>query len=438
MIRIHWLLRNPKKKGRTSIYFTIRYDGLTVILFPGESIDTSLWINKDGVNKPKPIAANKMLESRLYEFEALVRNSYKDLANSTIGVVSPDELKRLVYNKSCPNKIALKKEEPLAITVVSFFEKFIKDSETGIRLSPNETKIRENSIKPYLSTLSHFKGFQSQCRKVYNLGDINQDLITRFNKYLLAVKVDDGKTLSRNAGGKYMQVFKTMLRYGQQLKLVSPTLLMEVVIRVRREKSDAIFVDEEELFVMENTQFEGTAEVVRDLFLVAAHTGMRFGDLEKLTKSEFDKHFQKYITQVQGKTNGRVTLPIHPNIKKIYEKYGNTLPRCPVNQIFNRHLKEIGKSIPSMSQKFTKTTTRSNEKDSVQKERWKYLTAHTARRSFCSNLYLRGVDTEVIMALSGHSTERSFRLYIAEAVRRKQADYINNKFFDNNDEAIVE
>ena len=37
---------------------------------------------------------------------------------------------------------------------------------------------------------------------------------------------------------------------------------------------------------------------------------------------------------------------------------------------------------------------------------------HTARRSFCSNEYLRGTDPLVIMAMSGHSSHKSFMRYI--------------------------
>ncbi len=435
MLRIHWLLRNPRKKGKTAIYFTVRYDGQVAQIFPKESIETSLWNNKDNSNRPKPIAINKPLEMRLIEFEALIRKVYKELAEKTIGIVSPKLLKSSVYAAMCPNKVANSEVVLKKLTVVEFFEKFIKDSETGVRLSPNETKIKDNSIKPYYSTMKHFMEFQKQNRKVYLFDDFNQELITNFNQYLIAFKVDElGKTLSRNAVGKYMQVLKTMLRYGQQLKLISPTLLLEVVLRVRREKSDNIFLDENDLAVMATNHYEGITDVVRSLFLISAYTGMRWGDLERLTQNQFEKQFQKYIEQVQGKTNGIVTLPIHPNIKKIYEKYGKTLPKCPCNQVFNKQLKIIAKTIPSLSQPFTKRTTRSNEKKTDRKERWNFVSAHTARRSFCSNLYLQGIDTEVIMSLSGHSTERSFRLYIAEAVRRKQADYINKRFYENNDD----
>lgn len=44
--------------------------------------------------------------------------------------------------------------------------------------------------------------------------------------------------------------------------------------------------------------------------------------------------------------------------------------------------------------------------------KWQKLTTHTARRSFCTNMYLLGVPVMTIMSISGHRTEKSFRSYI--------------------------
>lgn len=40
------------------------------------------------------------------------------------------------------------------------------------------------------------------------------------------------------------------------------------------------------------------------------------------------------------------------------------------------------------------------------------LTSHTARRNFATNCYLSGMDSRMIMAVTGHSTEKSFEKYI--------------------------
>ena len=50
--------------------------------------------------------------------------------------------------------------------------------------------------------------------------------------------------------------------------------------------------------------------------------------------------------------------------------------------------------------------------DAHLENKYKLITTHTARRSFATNLYLAGVQTHTIMAITGHSTEKAFLRYI--------------------------
>ena len=56
--------------------------------------------------------------------------------------------------------------------------------------------------------------------------------------------------------------------------------------------------------------------------------------------------------------------------------------------------------------------TRGGVKRSKSYKKYKLVTTHTGRRSFATNLYLRGVPTLVIMAITGHKTEAAFLRYI--------------------------
>ena len=44
--------------------------------------------------------------------------------------------------------------------------------------------------------------------------------------------------------------------------------------------------------------------------------------------------------------------------------------------------------------------------------KWECVTAHTARRSFATNMYKRGYPTLMIMKITGHKTEKAFLSYI--------------------------
>ena len=47
------------------------------------------------------------------------------------------------------------------------------------------------------------------------------------------------------------------------------------------------------------------------------------------------------------------------------------------------------------------------------------LTTHTARRSFATNAYSAGIGIASIIAVTGHSSERSFRTYLRLDVQDK-------------------
>ena len=67
--------------------------------------------------------------------------------------------------------------------------------------------------------------------------------------------------------------------------------------------------------------------------------------------------------------------------------------------------------------------------------KYEFIMTHTARRSFCTNMYLMGVPVLTIMAISGHKTEKSFRAYI-KATGEEHAQ-IMQQFWDNNDKKKI-
>jgi hypothetical protein len=107
-----------------------------------------------------------------------------------------------------------------------------------------------------------------------------------------------------------------------------------------------------------------------------------------------------------------VTIPIHPVVNTILKKYDNSLPLVPKNNEFNRIIKIVGEKLHSLHVPFTKQITYKRELTEVVLMKYSFLQTHTARRSFCSNEYLKGTDPLIIMAISGHKSHKSFMRYI--------------------------
>ena len=169
-----------------------------------------------------------------------------------------------------------------------------------------------------------------------------------------------------------------------------------------------------------------TKERVRDFFVMNALSfGMRISDLRNFNKYDRkQKDGYEVIIYKQQKTSAEVYAPITSLAKDILKKYDNKL-ELPSDQKCNEYLKEICEVAG-----FIKTLELKDKKGDVIKSAKKFeLTSnHTARRSFCTNAYKEGLDTLLIMSISGHSTIDSFLDYIKVtkeefAERFAQTDY---------------
>lgn len=427
-MRVSFYLRNPKKKGVTAIYASICYMNKRVIVFPGESIDTNNWIIKKNVNKPKPIPENNGLVRRLYEHELLYKEVYDNLKKSIHDVIEPQTLKDAIYAITKP--ITPTDEKPSQpITITEFFQTLIDDCQSGTRKTRDDLMLNPNSIKAYKSAMNHFIAFQKKYNTQYLLSEIDQKLIKNYTDYL-------NSKLALNSSAKYLTIFKLLISYATEKKIIDFNIIAEAKVKVRREKSDNIYLTEKEIEeIMAISKFETPVyEVVRDYFVIACNTGLRFQDFSILKaaniKNEFIEIEQGKHRRIQTSVT-KVIVPVLPMFKEILSKYPNGFPKCPPNQVFNRYIKEIAEQVPSLNTEFTKKTTRANKVDIKTHKRYKLVSAHTARRSFCTNMYLRDIPIPTIMALSGHKTEENFLKYI-KADNQKHAEILKRKYEEGN------
>ena len=104
-----------------------------------------------------------------------------------------------------------------------------------------------------------------------------------------------------------------------------------------------IFLAKDEILMLANLEIpkNNIKSIIRDYFIIGCCTSLRYSDLIRIKKENI-KNECIYMTTV--KTSQEVIIPISPLVKLILEKYNYELPKAPCNQIFNRYLKEIGKS----------------------------------------------------------------------------------------------
>jgi len=176
----------------------------------------------------------------------------------------------------------------------------------------------------------------------------------------------------------------------------------------KMESADTIFLSEEELNKMYELKLIGYLEKARDYFLIGAYTGLRFEDWDRVSS---EKVVNGVLTVRSSKTGELSTIPIHPVVSAILDKYKGELPHKPSNQKMNEYIKIVAMRVNINDQVETRIT-KGGIREINTSEKHELVTTHTARRSLATNLVLRGVSPYVVMKVTGHKSLSSFERYV--------------------------
>lgn len=260
----------------------------------------------------------------------------------------------------------------------------------------------ENYYRNYVTLIYHIKKFSELNQAVIYTNSVNEEFLDDFICYL------QNQELKLSYIKNIISLVKSMTRkagtYGYAVD----------------QTYDDVTVDDEESFSVylsmnEITRiyfFKGLTkkqEQIRDLFIVGCLTALRYSDYSTLTRENFQGDF---IVKVTKKTSKKVIIPVHDYIREIYRKYDGEISKGLSIQHFNRYVKKICKQV-GINDTVSFTYTRGGKLVTETHPKWELISSHTARRSAATNLYLTGrLKTYEIMAITGHTTEKSFFRYI--------------------------
>ena len=164
-------------------------------------------------------------------------------------------------------------------------------------------------------------------------------------------------------------------------------------------------------------------EQTRDLFIIACWTALRYGDWHDLSKSLITKD---RINVTTHKTMKDVIIPIHPMVQHIIQKYDGKLPMSVDKAKTIKQIQKCGE-LAHIDEPMILHRIKGGKEVILQEPKYKFITNHTARRSFCTNMFLRKIPTRAIMAISGHTTEANFLKYI-KVDSNQYADIIDESY----------
>ena len=233
------------------------------------------------------------------------------------------------------------------------------------------------------------------------------------------------KGLKVNSVGKTIKHLKSFLKDRMRKKIIP---YMDLgAYKIMDEEVDAVYLSWQELSLIYHLNLSANfhLEKYRDLFVLGCLTGFRFSDYSDI-KPEEVRGGMLYVNQ--RKTLSTVVVPLRNDAKKILiDKYNMQMPQVS-NPNFNYYIKEVVR-LAGIDEMIKITHKRGNKTTEETRPKYAWIMSHTCRRSFCTNEFLDGTPTNLIMAISGHKTEKAFRRYVkADQVQKAQ---MIKKLWDN-------
>ena len=198
------------------------------------------------------------------------------------------------------------------------------------------------------------------------------------------------------------------------------------------EEPTKIYLSENEIRKMKDLDLSNdkTMELARDIFLVGCYTGQRISDYNRLSGIDIvEKNGVHFFEILQKKSGVKVNCPITIELREIMARYNNQPPPKLSDQKINKYLKLIGRKL-NMNEDILCHDTKGGVKRTYIRPKWEMLESHTARRSFCTNYYLKRMSIQDIMHISGHKTEKEFLKYIRITSDERTRHILDQGFFN--------
>mgnify|MGYP003618164637 FL=1 len=401
MIKTTFVLKEPKSSSETIIYLVMRWDGLQMKISTKQKVNPKFW-NKDRLKVKETISEknHQHINKELVEIEKVAYKMFNSFTDTFKRKPNSEELKNLIEQEYFQNNPMFKKVDKK--TILDYFDDYIETI---------KSTTAHTTVQQYKQAKENFKVFQKDKKRIYNTEMIDLKFRNEYVEYLIETKKYAPTTVYRK-----MKFLRTVLYFIENLGIKVNPFLHNSRFLTKDIEVDNIALSENEIDELErlNLSDNKRLEQVRDLFLVACYTGQRFSDLNKINQSNIID--DEYIAIRQQKTNEQLTLPLLKVVKTILVKYSYKLPKIS-NVKFNEYIKEVAKLCETLNKQYNGDN---------KKVRWQMISSHTARRTFVTLNYGKGVDLDTLKLGTGHKQTKTLQTYIKMNDKQK-ADLLRSK-----------
>lgn len=305
----------------------------------------------------------------------------------------------------------VEEEEKLILTPLQYFHKVVEEMPKKVVRRTSKI-IERRTVGHHEIVLKRFERFVNYKHWVASsFSMFDKRFESEMEQWMLSVEGYSANTVAAT-----FSVMKIWLKQAEEEGLITDKSFHNW----KSKGSDVqhIYLNEEELRAIYELNFDEIVklhpnakyEETRDIFIIAAHIGLRYGDLSSLNRANWD--IENRTVQVHThKTGATVKVPLSSVVIELYNKYNGHFPLPREKGKFNTQLQKIGELAGINQTIFIKKNV-GGKMVIEEKKKFQLISSHTARRSFATNLYLKSKNARLVMNFTGHTTEENFRKYI--------------------------
>jgi integrase len=386
-------LKEPNSEKETLILFTCSFkeENKKFVYSTGESIFPKHWDKESkfpfvsGTKKGKTAETIKQQLNRfsdlLIETDSLYKRIDEVLTSMTLKKVFDEEFKKTVTGKN---------------VFFDAFDEFMAEKKKGQAWA-------KATIKRYDNIKNILKNFEETKKYKLTYSRINKTFHNEFTSYCMGDLKHINNTYARN-----LTLFKSFMYWSFEKKYTFNNDFVGFK-KVPKVITNQIALTIDDLNKLMQHKFKTESlERVRDVFVFACVTGMRFGELSLISRSNVS---EKYITLKEDKdeTKEAREIPLTSLSRYILLKYDYKLPLI-ANQKQNKYIKDCFQEM-EYTNKVQKITTKG--KENIKEDMFFYdrISTHTARRTFITMMKRQGKSDKLIASITGHNDMKTLNQY---------------------------
>jgi integrase len=391
MATIKYLLQSKKENSNIYVRYSINR--------------TSVWKRKTGqVINPKdwsnhqsfPIQRNedlKAIKSKLEKLSIFINDAYNNAVNTGI-IFTGDWLQYQIdlFN----NKIIVTDLDVLTNSIDAYIK--------------SKDNLKSGSIKNLENLKEFITNYENDYLKSKKI--LIRDINLKFNDDFKKHNISKGRSV--NYIGTYISLIIAVVNRASLNGISTHHQFKQIkAIKEVKEPDEIIILTAEEQELIKNASLKREAYInARKWLLLGCLIGQRGSDLLNITDNNIKKVNGMTIIELkQRKTGKLVAIPLIPEAINIID---SGLPHKINLEHFNRYSKEVCKEAKINTK--VKGKMRIDKKRTLTAglyEKWQVISSHVCRRSFATNFYSH-IPTNILMNITGHSTEAMFLKYIGK------------------------